>query len=88
MQSTSLAYVPEDICLLHCSYMFHCTSTVVYIQIQYYWLYHQKSITATCIYSTSVKYVPATNILLKLYIYIYTLYQNNTRLYNLLYAAE
>ena len=31
MHLTLLAYAPEQICLLHCTRMFHCTATVVYI---------------------------------------------------------
>ena len=62
---TLLAYAPEQICLPHCADMFHCTTSVVYIQISHVSLKK----TVTSIYHPIVKYVPAANMLLKYHIY-------------------
>ena len=35
---TYLAYAPKQICLQHCTYVFYCTSTVVYIQTPNYFM--------------------------------------------------
>ena len=40
---TILAYAPEQICLLHCIYMSHCTATVVFIQNQHWCTYQSKN---------------------------------------------
>ena len=39
---TLLAYAPEQMCLWHCTYMIHCTTTVVFIETQHYCTYAVK----------------------------------------------
>ena len=65
---TLLAYAPEQMCLQHCTYISHCTLTLVYLQTPHYCKYHEKSLKpAIFIYHTNTKYVPATIMPLKCY---------------------
>ena len=48
---TLLAYVPEQICLLHCTYMSHCISTVVYIETPHYCTHPSKTIKCNIYFS-------------------------------------
>ena len=52
-----LESTPEQICLLHCTYMSHCTSTVVYIQTTHCCTHPSKVNILQCIFTVYV-YAP------------------------------
>ena len=63
---TLLTYVPEQICLLHCTYLSNCTTTVFYKKNVHT---SKKEQMSTFIYHASAIYVPTLSIPLKWHIY-------------------
>ena len=68
---TLLVYIPEQICLQHCTYTSHCSSTVVYIQTPHYFKGKvEKTIHSNFYLACYIHiYIPVINMPLRCHIY-------------------